>query len=238
MQPTRPTIKFTTAALGLTLGLALGAAVLAPTIARAGDDEVPIDTKILQSILEGIGLRKDGQAGIDYRERAPLVVPPNRDLPPPERDGAALGNNPAWPHDPDIARARAEAARNRNRNIQAEVEKEENPLRPDELAPGDRPGDRARRASGSYADIDPRIAGDQYRLTPQELGTKKFFSMFKSDPEAKRFTGEPARTALTQPPPGYQVPAPGQPYGLGKETSKPKATNYQATHGTYDSQGN
>ena len=56
----------------------------------------------------------------------------------------------------------------------------------------------------------------------------------KSDPETTRFTGEPPRTALTQPPAGYQVPAPDQPYGLGKEVSKPKATNYLATHGTVD----
>ena len=236
MQPKRPTTKFTAAALGL----ALGAAVLAaPTIARAGDDDVPIDTKIVRSILEGLGLKKDGQAGIDYQERAPLVVPPSRDLPLPENEGAALRNNPAWPNDPDIARARAEAARNRHRNIQAEVEKEQNPLRPDELAPGAKYEGGARRASGDYRNMDDRIAGGHYRLTPQELGSKSFLGMFSAtDPEVTRFTGEPPRTALTQPPAGYQVPAPDQPYGLGKEASKPKATNYLTTHGTYDNQGN
>ncbi len=235
MDSTRLTTRVTAAALGLALGTAV---LAAPTIARAADDNVPIDTKILQGLLEGLGLKRDGQAGIDYQERAPLVVPPSRDLPSPENE-AGVRNNPAWPNDPDIARAKAEAARNRNRNVQAEVEKEQNPLRPDELAPGDRPGDRARRPSGNYRDMDNRIAGEHYRLTPQELGTKSFFGLFgKSDPEATRFTGEPPRTALTQPPAGYQVPAPDQPYGLGKEASKPKATNYLATHGTYDNQGN
>ena len=49
MQPMRPTAKFTAAALGLALG---GAVLMAPTIARAADDDVPIDTKILRGILE------------------------------------------------------------------------------------------------------------------------------------------------------------------------------------------
>jgi len=31
------------------------------------------------------------------------------------------------------------------------------------------------------------------------------------------------------------VPSPDQPYGLGKETIKPKATDYLATHGEMNS---
>jgi len=44
----------------------------------------------------------------------------------------------------------------------------------------------------------------------------------------------PPRTALTEPPPGYQTPSPDQPYGLSKSTTttKPKAENYLETHGT------
>ncbi len=34
--------------------------------------------------------------------------------------------------------------------------------------------------------------------------------------ETANFTGEPARSALTDPPPGYQTPSPNQPYGLSK----------------------
>ena len=39
-------------------------------------------------------------AGIDYRERSPLVIPPTLDLPPPEAADAAA-RNPAWPRDPE-----------------------------------------------------------------------------------------------------------------------------------------
>jgi hypothetical protein len=238
MQPTRLTVKFTAGALGL----ALVAATLAlPAPARAADDEVPIDTRILRGVLESLGLKKDEGSGIDYQERAPLVIPPNRDLPPPESAGA-VAKNPAWPNDPDIARARAEAARARHRNVEAEILREQNPLRPDEMTPGAKyakPAPRREAARGPAED-SPSITG-HYGLSPKELGTRDLFSnMFgsKSDANVGRFTGEPARTALTQPPPGYQVPSPDQPYGLGKDTSKPKATDYLATHGEISSEKN
>lgn len=45
--------------------------------------------------------------GIDYSPRAPLVVPPTRDLPPPK---PALPRGANWPNDPDaVARRKAEA---------------------------------------------------------------------------------------------------------------------------------
>ena len=56
----------------------------------------------------------------------------------------------------------------------------------------------------------------------------------KDEPESGRFTGEPPRTALTEPPPGYQTPSPDQPYGVGKGTAAPKANNYLENHGTVD----
>src|SRR5512143_4370548 len=119
-------------------GLALGATVLllsAP--ARAADDDVSIDQKFVRSIMDGLGLKRDGEATINYRERAPLVLPPSRDLRPPERSDAVTAN-PAWPKDPDVARRNAEAAMERDRNISDEREREQNPLRPDQLTPGGR----------------------------------------------------------------------------------------------------
>ena len=53
--------------------------------------------------MEGLGLKRDGEANINYQERAPLVIPPSRNLPPPERTDAAIANNPAWPKDPDVS---------------------------------------------------------------------------------------------------------------------------------------
>ena len=67
------------------LGCVLSATLLATgTPARAADDGVPLDTKIFRGVLEGLGLRHNGEA-INYEERAPLVIPPSNALPPPEK---------------------------------------------------------------------------------------------------------------------------------------------------------
>ena len=134
MSTTRLTNVFSA---GAALGLALGAvAILTPAPARAADDDVPVDQKFLRGIMEGLGFKRDGEATINYQERAPLVLPPSRDLPPPEKSDAITANNPAWPKDPDVARRKAEAAAERDRNVSDEREREQNPLRPEQLAPG------------------------------------------------------------------------------------------------------
>ena len=82
----------------------------AGTFARAADDDddVLLDTKIFRGIMKGLGLRKDGE-GIDYRERSPLVLPPGKDLPPPEANAAAK-KAADWPDDADLKRARKRKA--------------------------------------------------------------------------------------------------------------------------------
>ena len=218
------------------LALVLAAAVLtAPTFARAEDDNVPIDTKILRGIMEGIGLKRAGEAPIKYQERPPLVIPPSTDLPPPQQPGAAIANNPAWPKDSDVARAKLLREREKNRDVTAEAERDSNPLPPDQLAPG---AARQRTASrGTNAPDNPsgnKNGDDIFRLTPSELGYHGglFGNLFnnKDDSATAQFTGEPKRTSLTEPPPGYQTPSPNQPYGLGKSNTKPKPENYYLTH--------
>ena len=215
---TRLTTKFTASVLSL----AFGAVVLAwPAPARAADD-VPLDTKILRGLLEGLGLKKDGDA-IYYQERAPLVIPPGKILPPPEKSGAALAKNSAWPKDPDVQRQKEEAAQERNQIKWAgdQVRHDESVLRPDQLTPGPKPRD------GKRATNNPP-GGPEFgeRLSSFELGYKGglFGSMFGSkEEETSKFTGELPRTSLTAPPPGYQTPSPDQPYGIGKTKEPPKA---------------
>ena len=217
--------------------LVLSAALLATTLpARAADDDLPMDRKIFRGVMEGLGLRDSDKPDINYQERPPLVIPPSRTLPPPE-SATASANNPAWPVDADIQRKKRQAEIDRNRNISDEREREQNPLRPDQLTPGGRPGTVA-TSSGVPNSATP---GD--RLTAQELNQKRsiWSKMFgKDDPEATKFTGEPKRTELTEPPPGYQTPSPDQPYGLSRETTayKPKANDYLETHGTVDGRNN
>src|SRR5215510_7761065 len=99
--------------------LVLGAAVIVGSApVRAADNDPSWDEKMMRGIMDGLGLKRDGEAGINYQERAPLVIPSSRDLAPPEQTDAA--NNPAWPKDPDVERRKAERAMDRNRNISDE----------------------------------------------------------------------------------------------------------------------
>ena len=231
MRPTRLTMKFTAGALTV----ALGVAVLAwPVAARAEEDSVPIDTKIMRGLMEGLGLKRDGEAAINYQQRAPLVIPPGRTLPPPEIADVAAGNNPAWPIDPDVLRAKADAKAERaaSQNPEDVLLKEGRPLRPDEMTPGPKPRNTRKTSAGAY---ESSPYGFSNPSKPSELGEKGniFTRMFSrdKDEEVGNFTGEPPRASLTAPPPGYQTPSPDQPYGTGKDKSRtPKATNYLQDH--------
>jgi hypothetical protein len=193
-----------------------------------------MDTKIMRNIMEGLGLKRDGEATINYQQRAPLVIPSGKVLPPPEQTTPAA-SNPAWPVDPDVERARREAKAERaeSGNPDDVILREGRPLRPDEIAPGAK-SQRTRRAPGQNASYETMPDGYGKQLPPDQLGSKGniFSNMFgKKDEEVGHFTGEPPRASLTAPPAGYQTPSPDQPYGAGKDKSlTPKPGNYLTDH--------
>jgi hypothetical protein len=110
-----------------------------------------------------------------------------------------------------------------------QIRRDSYPLRPDQMTPGKKYAPRMRRQTLA----DPAGAEGE-RLTQKELGyTGGLFSNIfgKEDKtESARFTGEPPRASLTDPPPGYQTPSPDQPYGNGKAPA-PKAVNSYLSHG-------
>ncbi|MGH6725658.1 MAG: hypothetical protein ACREB8_03825 [Pseudolabrys sp.] len=185
----------------------------------------------MRSVLEGIGLRKDGESTINYEERAPLVIPPSRALPPPERSDAAIANNPAWPKDPDLARAKAEAAQEaKDNNYETTAEKvrhDSGRLTPADMTPGQKP--RAVRRTASSGSSENPTGDYSEKMSPSQLGFKDNLlgMMFgkPKDENVAHFTSEPPRTALTDPPVGYQTPSPVQPYGVGKGAPPPKPTS-------------
>ena len=100
--------KLTGAVLGTVLGTLLIIAGSAGTALAADDDgEGFYDQRLLRSFLRGLGLSNGREGTIEYKERPPLVVPPTRDLPPPETTGSIAQRDPAWPSDPDEAKRRA-----------------------------------------------------------------------------------------------------------------------------------
>jgi hypothetical protein len=233
--PKRPRRAAVAAAITLAMAMAWGAG--SARAQNADDEDVPLDSKLFRQFMKDLGLRRDGEQGIDYRERAPLVVPPSRDLPPPRSEGEVTAKTPAWPNDPDVKRHKQEAAAEKARlKGGVSVEEQMRTLRPDEL---DKPG----RAAGDKKGTDAKGAGPtaedtQRPMMPSELGTKtkKLFgsiwsSFTPAQPESAPFTGEPPREAMTAPPVGYQTPSPNYPYGMGVQDKRKASTLEERVEG-------
>jgi len=193
------------------LRVVLGASLVAlaicaqSSVTRAGDYDDPSGQTFGSQILKAVGLPDPDhpQYEINYSERSPLVVPPNRNLPAPITSDRQPAN---WPQDPDVKKRQASKAE----QVHVEGDRvidEGRPLRPDELTP---------KSNGSKS----AAAGGDGIETPKKSFLN--FDWFKKE-EYGTFTGEPARANLTDPPPGYQTPSPDQPYGIGPEHKTPKA---------------
>jgi hypothetical protein len=200
------------AALGGLFALTLVFATGIAAFAEDDEDEDTVEQKIIKNIMKGMGADVDKDR-IDFRERSPLVIPPSRDLPPPQEAGQIT--NPAWPKDPDkvkpVKQAKpfvngSEATRN------MESPERVPPISPEALRSGAIPSGKSERVTAP----DPSANKDPGRnLLPTELGFTGFGSLFGYKAEQQPFTGEPARTNLIQPPTSYQTPSPNYPYGVG-----------------------
>jgi hypothetical protein len=211
------------------LGIAF---VVAGGAARAQDDaedDSTFEEKIIKGIMAGVGGTNMDNQGIDYRERSPLVVPPKIDLPPP--DSAAQVRDPNWPKDPDVAARQARAAAAKTGRAEDTLEAART-LTPAEMAPK-----RARTSSSAAS--DNTAPGDPNRniiLSPKQLGVESgmFKNMFGGNKgETAKFTGEPTREELTQPPAGYQTPSPNYAYGTGPKEVMQNSANINPMTGKY-----
>ena len=191
------------------------------------------EKQIWGSVTRSLGMRGADDPVIEYRERSPLVVPPTRDLPPPQANMARA--NPAWPVDPDTKRAkdRADAKKKRTGGGSGFQDSDTlgNPISPSELnAPG-APAPTSRPGA-----FDPR---DGRPLSPSELGHTgglfnwRAFGFGTTTEEARTFTNEPTRDALTAPPPGYQTPSPAYPYGVTRRHDPLTTHTYDPAVGGY-----
>jgi hypothetical protein len=151
------------------------------------------DTNMFNSVLGFVGMQFDKeQDSIDYRARAPIVVPPRTDLPPPK----AAVRDPAWPKDPDVIEERRKALDSRrpapqitpNTRVemsQAELQQGKGPL------PSDGPPDDCQAG-----------AGTPICLYAPWKALKSMVTGFNSD--TVQPGPEPERRYLTEPPPGYR----------------------------------
>jgi hypothetical protein len=231
-------------ALCVFLGVALIVAGGAAVHAQDDDDGALPDVKFVRKMLRGFGLRNGQEAGIEYKERPPLVVPPNRDLPPPVSSDSLAVKSAAWPSDPDEKRRaadRKEKSAKRDRKTydpayNAELAGEDR-LMPDQLAAkSDKPSERTSDPN-KPVEMTPSELGFSNGMWKTMMGLGKTFTGAK-DVETSTFKREPSRNALTDPPAGYRTPSPVQPYGINTKQDKPKLTvGDRQTEGTgYDKQ--
>lgn len=194
------------------------------------EDEAP-DIKFFRSMLSGLGLKGPNDKQIEYRERSPLVLPQSTELPPPA--GEAQPNVANWPVDQEVQRRKEERAAKKKVSRKGggdAWEESSRALRPDQLAPNRAAANR--RPPPTYADA-PKGAGGREELAPDQLGYKGgiFGSLWsKGETETAKFTGEPERSSLTDPPIGYRTPSTAQPYGVTPDSAKPRVpmTSQQA----------
>jgi hypothetical protein len=169
----------------------------------------------LGKMLLGI---EDEKPEIEYRERAPLVVPPKTELPAPRERASA--SNPNWPKDPDVeARKAADAARRAPRpetqgpkSDRLSIEE----MRAGRKAGAGLPGEPSAGPSQSVYPSSPNNPGAQW-IHPDEL---RAISNRAAAVTAAQASGvEPDRRFLTDPPRGYRKPAPGAPVAAPRDTT-------------------
>lgn len=174
-----------------------GAALLAAASAMPAQAQIGWDP--VDEVLGSVGITARERPHIDYRERAPLVVPPNRtSLPQPQSKAAIRGQR--WPNDPDVdARRRAaEEAR-----APSTTDYEGRVIR-DSQGRNRYAGVPSAPAGGGDGGYNPAraITQDQVRqlnaAAAAEANTKAYA------------TGEPRRETLTDPPKGYRAAQGGQ----------------------------
>ena len=196
-------------AIMLGVGMMLAASPLhAQTVEEdEGDDGKTFEQKLMDNFMSGLGGKKLEDGSIDYRERSPLVVPSKIALPPPQTTKSKLAPN--WPKDPD--EAERQAARDRAKQKAVSPEESRRPLLPSEMAPKKPRGKNTETANPGGSGVAPIM------MLPSELGYSGglFSGVFGTKTETDKFTGEPERSELTQPPTGYQTPSSNFAYGMG-----------------------
>ncbi|GGE34308.1 hypothetical protein GCM10007276_09600 [Agaricicola taiwanensis] len=168
---------------------------------------------LIHDLVGGFGLLKQEKPDIEYRERPGLVIPPSRDLPPPEA-GAPVAANPNWPTDPDVMRREKERqARNMPAGSDTKSRLQIDPrLSPDELRAG-----RAATPERGYEEV-PVGNREDPRISPDEL--RRGSAVYKAQKEKQ--LDLTTRPRLSDPPVGYLEPSPNAPLApSGEEPTAP-----------------
>ena len=218
----RTAIGRVAAAGGLLFGLCA-----ATVPARAADDGYQ---NVFSSVLTAVGVLSPSKSpDIEYRERAPLVVPPKSALAAPVEEKPLPAS---WPKDPDVAKRRKADAAARVPGESHFFKLNDGVLSKDELMKGRVDGPEPESADvtcGSFGHNDRNCL----LLSPDELHRQSdAYEAANPDRKSEVTAGvEPERDYLTQPPKGYMkatktVKATAEAPEQKIDESNPKASLY------------
>jgi hypothetical protein len=166
---------------------------------------------LFKNILSGAGIISDGKPEIKYRERAPLVLPPNSNgklaLPAPQ--ASASETNAQWPKDNDLEQNKVKpkaitAKRNDNKLSLEQMEEGRTYARPYDPSRDPTKNPAFENKGSLFSKDSPVLKGK----------------------DTLEFKGEGERTSLIQPPTGYRTPSKNQPYGsVGQTDYRVKSTD-------------
>ncbi len=169
-----------------------------------------------------LGIPAEEKAPIEYRERAPLVVPPSQNLRAPVDAAAPDQRRANWPQDPDVA-ARRKAAEDARKPVFVDSisGREMNPagtrrLTVDEIRAGRVAGQEVVRVPQQIID-DRARANVMGGLTTLREMDQQISGAAAADGSISRT--EPRREFLTEPPSGLRRPADSAPFRATREGS-------------------
>jgi len=171
--------------LGLAAALAAILAAAAPAAAQEGE--------LFKNIISGSGLLPQPNKDIDYRERAPLVVPPKLDLREPEAKRSAE-RGAAWPNDPDVQRRRRDTADARRPAPAGDVN--------GNRVPSESPNPGRRVAESEAPHVTRGESPRDEVMSPERL--RAFSVPTRPEDAAPKAGQEASRRSLTDPPSGYR----------------------------------
>jgi hypothetical protein len=169
-----------------------------------------------------LGIPSEEKAPIDYRERAPLVVPPSQNLRPPSEAAAPDQRRANWPQDPDVA-ARRQAAEDARKPVFVDsiTGRDAQPTR--RMTPAEV---RAGRVAGQEVNAVPRTNIDERSGNTNNvlLGVTGLREMDRRTAASADRSGnlsreEPKREFLTDPPSGTRRPADNAAFRATREGS-------------------
>lgn len=179
---------------GLAAGL-VGLAFVMAQPAFAADDGY---ANVFSSIFSAVGVIKpDEPPDIAYRERPPLVLPPQAGLPKPVETTKRVAS---WPKDPDVLRHRKEADEARAPQINP------NKDRQDIVSQGELAGGRGKGEDFKPSECNVNATNRNCLIvSPDELKAEgdRFAAANPNSSDEVVAGQEPSRVYLTQPPKGY-----------------------------------